>query len=200
MVPSGTKMQEALVRDEQRLIEGFVAAISEKSFSSTTIADIVRHARLSKRSFYQCFSDKEACFLAAYSAISDQLLRTIEAAADPELSWRQQVRVAARAYIAALEAQPALTRTFFLEIMAVGPKALELRREVNRRFADLLRGLVARARKSAENELKLLSPPMATAVVGGINELILECIADGGGGLSNVEKTAVHLLTAVIQG
>jgi AcrR family transcriptional regulator len=183
---------------QQRLIEGFVAAIEEKGYAATTIADIVRHARVSKRTFYESFADKGACFVGAYAALSEVMLATIAAAASPELPWRAQIHAAATAYIGVLESRPALTRTFFLEILSAGPKALEVRRDVNRRFAEQLRSLVARARRNAKDEIRPLSPAMATAIVGGINELILVSVTDPETRLANVAKTAVELIEAVV--
>ena len=57
------------------------AAIAEKGYATVTIADVVGHARVSKRTFYEHFADKEACFLALYSETSDELLDLIAEAA-----------------------------------------------------------------------------------------------------------------------
>ena len=58
-----------------RLTGGLAAAIAEKGYAAVTIADVVRHARVSKRTFYEHFADKEACFLALYAETSDELHR-----------------------------------------------------------------------------------------------------------------------------
>ena len=60
-----------------RLTAGLADAIAEKGYAAATIADVVRHARVSKRTFYEHFADKEACFLALYSESSDELLALI---------------------------------------------------------------------------------------------------------------------------
>jgi AcrR family transcriptional regulator len=181
-----------------RLIEGLSAAITEKGYAATTIADIVRLARVSKRTFYEHFEDKEACFLASYLAASDETLQAIAAAADPTLPWEQQIHAATRAYLRALESKPSLTRTYLLEIHAAGPRALSLRREVHQRFADLLRGLVQAGRKE-HPELRSLSPAMATAIVGGINELVLVAVEKGRAGkLRELAGTATELVRAVL--
>ena len=60
-----------------RLTAGLAASIAEKGYAATTIADVVRHARVSKRTFYEHFADKEACFLALYSETTDALLELI---------------------------------------------------------------------------------------------------------------------------
>lgn len=45
-------------------------AVQEKAYGAITIADIVRAAGVSKRSFYEHFESKKACFLALYAAAS----------------------------------------------------------------------------------------------------------------------------------
>jgi AcrR family transcriptional regulator len=184
----------------QRLIEGMALALSEKRYTEVTIADVVRHARMSKRTFYEHFSDKEACYLATYGALNAELLRRIARAAQQEAPGEAQVHAAAKAYFRALEEQRPLVRAFLSEIHAAGPAALEMRRSVHKRFAELLRGLVEQARK-VRKDVAQLSPDMAVALVGGINELILLHLAEGDGSaqLTPVRNTAVELISRVLK-
>jgi len=183
----------------QKLVGGLTEAIADKGYAAVTIADVVRHARVSKRTFYEHFADKEECFLAAYRAASDDILAAIAAeAARVELPWSERVHAAASAYFAALESQPALTRTFLLEIHAAGPRALAVRREIHQRFADLLRRLVSAARKD-DARIGPLSAAMATAIVGGINELVLVALEKGATRkLHELAGTAEELVRAVL--
>lgn len=173
-------------------------AIVEHGYASLTIADVVRHAGTSKRTFYEHFPDKEACFLAAYEEASARVLAVIAGAVDPEAPLDAQVKSAVRAYLAALEERPALTRTFLLEIHAAGPAALRARREVHSAFAEQLRGLVD-AGRARDRRLRPPSPALATAVVGGINELVLVALERGGGArLGALADAATELLVAVL--
>ena len=45
----------------QRLIDALAASITDVGYSATTVADIVRRARTSRRTFYENFTDREAC-------------------------------------------------------------------------------------------------------------------------------------------
>ncbi|WP_035857860.1 TetR/AcrR family transcriptional regulator [Cryptosporangium arvum] len=155
-----------------RLLSGMGSALVEKGYGAVTIADIARHARVSKRTFYEHFADKQECFLAVYAAASDRLLRVVGEAARPEMDWRDQVRTAVHAYLSALQSDPALTRAMLLELPSAGPEALRLRRRGQQDFAALLLERV-------EQGARQLSPAMATAVIGGLNELVLEAVEDG---------------------
>lgn len=181
-----------------RLLDAITDAVTEKGYAQVTIADIVRHARVSKRTFYENFVDKEACFLAAYSAMSDQLLTRIAAAAMAEREVEARLSAAAEAYVGMLEERPALTRTLLLEIQAAGDKALKLRRVIQERFVDLLCVLVELAR-AERPELASLPRPLATAIAGGINELLLHTLERGPTAeLGEVGRTAVLLLRSVL--
>ena len=50
--------------ERQRLLDGLAESIAADGYRSTTVADIVRRAHTSRRTFYAYFSDKEACFVA----------------------------------------------------------------------------------------------------------------------------------------
>jgi AcrR family transcriptional regulator len=181
-----------------RLIEGLAAAIAEKGYAAATIADIVAHARVSKRTFYEHFSDKETCFLVSYQVASDRALAAVASAVDPDRPSLEQIDVAARAYMGVLEENPALTRAFLLEIHAAGPRAMKLRRQILEQFAAMLRNLVQVGRKQ-HPELRPLSPAMSTALVGGINELVLVALEKGrAGSLRELAGTAAELVRAVL--
>jgi AcrR family transcriptional regulator len=181
-----------------RLVDGLAAAIEEKGYAHATISDIVRHAHVSKRTFYEHFEDKEACFLALFAAVSDRWLQVISEAAAPELPWKKRLHAAAHAYLSQLAQQPALTSTYLMEIRAAGPDALALRRAVIQRFADMIRSLVYEER-ARHPELRPMSRAMATAVVGGINELMhLAVEEERVTELADLSDAAVELICAVL--
>jgi len=178
------------------LLEGFCRAVEERGLAATTIADIVRHARVSKRTFYEHFTDKEACFFAAYRALSEAVMREVARSIDFTASWEAQIEAAVRAYVTALDSRPKLTRAFFLEIHAAGPRAIGLRREVLSEFAELTRGFADEARRR-QPALRPLTPAMSMAMVGGINELML-LKAERHMKMDELAETAVALCKALV--
>ncbi len=176
----------------RRLMDGMAAAVAERGYADTTIADIVRHAHVSRRTFYQQFASKEACLLALYAAASDRVIRAIGEAVETSGDRETQIVRATEAYLARMAAHPVLTRTLFLEILAAGPAGLQVRREMNARYADFFRGVVA------ANGGRL-SPELAAAAVGGINELILQAVLDDRiDRLGELAAPASQLLRAVL--
>ncbi|HEU4424197.1 MAG TPA: TetR/AcrR family transcriptional regulator [Pilimelia sp.] len=159
-----------------RLMLGLADSVAEKGYAATTIADIVAHARVSKRTFYEHFIDKEDCLLVMYEHVCDRFLEVLrEAAAQPCEPWRERVRATVFTYLSVMEAMPAAYRTLMVDIQAAGPRAFALRKRMQLRCAEVLRELVEQGRVT-EPEVRPLSPAVAVAIVGGINELLLHAL------------------------
>ncbi len=181
-----------------RLFDGRARALAAKGYARATVADVVRHARVSRRTFYEHFEGMEDCFLLAYQDVSWRMLEAIGASVDPRARWEDQVHAAVATYLRLLEENPALTRTFLLEIHAAGRGALVVRRAVHRRFAEVLVELVESAR-DRDVRIRPLSAELATALVGGIHELVLDALEEGREErLSILEDAASELVRAVL--
>jgi len=196
--PVPTVPADASETHRLRILEGMATVLAEKGYQAATIADIARRARVSKRTFYEHFADKEACFIACYALAGEFLIQTIMTAAFQDLPWDKRLRAATHAYLFALESRAELTRALMMDIYAAGPAALQARRAVQKRFADQLRRLVTLAAKDNPGVRKL-SAAMATAVIGGINELVLLAVEEGRTqSLTQLAGTADELLRAVL--
>lgn len=195
-----------------------IGLVAERGYAAVTVADVVASARVSKRTFYQHFADREDCFLAAYVAAAEgPLTRIAEAVAPaveadpgaPTPDLAAEVDAGTRAYLEALAQQPELTRTLLTEISGLGHRGWRVRREVLNRFADQLSALVAlgAARWAAGGGDEVPGPagvrglprPTAVALVGGINELVLDAVEDGRGDrLDELAPTVTGLVLAVL--
>ena len=84
-LPSG---RHGLTRDvvvasqRTRLVDAMAQIVAEKGYPATTVADVVERAGVSRRTFYEQFADKEACFLAAYDAGLEAVLCRVGYAVD----------------------------------------------------------------------------------------------------------------------
>jgi AcrR family transcriptional regulator len=178
-----TRSPEGLRRSTDRLrqdlMSGLAAAVAEKGYAASTIADIVTHARVSKRTFYEHFADKEECLMALYAqgceGLMEMLAATGNATAASGAPWQQVVLTTVNAYLSAMEAMPTVTRALLVEVQAAGPRAYRLRQRMQARFADTIVALVDDGRTmDPPSGLGPLSPELALALVGGINELLLQ--------------------------
>lgn len=181
-----------------RLLEGMARAVAANGYADTTIADIVREASVSRRTFYENFADKAACLIALYEAASGDAIAALRAAIDTNSTPQAQIEQAMGAYFGMLSRNPVLLRTLFIEILGLGAPGLAARRRANEQLAHLMLDVVnnhpgARVRKTP------LQPTMAMAVVGGINEMVLQAIEqERAGELQALVSPSTALLRAAI--
>jgi len=162
----------------RRLLDGLVASIGERGYRATTVADIVRHARTSKRTFYDRFASKEQCFLELLRADTERLAEDIRAAVDPEADWHRQIRQAVEAYVGNIESRPAITLSWIRELPSLGAVARPVQRHGLQLLTDLLVELSGSAGFRRAN-LPPLTPPLAVILLGGLRELTALAVEDG---------------------
>src|ERR1700755_3613290 len=73
----------------ERIITALVDTVAERGYNATTVANITKAASVSRRTFYEHFADKEACFLAAYDMVADHIRASMRAAAESFGDWPQ---------------------------------------------------------------------------------------------------------------
>lgn len=167
--PMLTETPVANREHRSRVLEGMAHAVSRKGFADTTIGDIVAEASVSRRTFYEHFDSKAECLIALYEAASHNALKVLRDSIQPAHGWQTQVEGALRAYLGCLASNPVLVRTLFIEILHLGPQGLASRRRVNREIADFIL-------QKVNGGGGTITPKLAMAIVGGINELVLEYI------------------------
>jgi AcrR family transcriptional regulator len=182
----------------RRLVAGMAAAAAEKGYAATTIADVVSRAKVSRRTFYEHFADKEACFVAAYEAASEILMGVVEQAAAAEDRWDERIAASMSAYLHVLGTDPDLTRLFLVDILGAGAAALKARRRVHGRFAELVNDLVVAHADESPVPLEW-EPVFATAIIGGIDELVRITVQDGHGSeIPALGRSASAFVRAVV--
>jgi len=164
----------------ERLIAAMATSIEERGYRETTVADVVRLARTSRRNFYEHFEDRDACFLALFDATNQAMLEEIEAAVAPERPLDEQVDAAVDAYISSVAGHPALYASFVRELPALGEQGAARGQATVERFAEMLVGLVDRARAA---QPRIVARPLdldtAIIIVGGLRELLVLSLQRG---------------------
>lgn len=157
-----------------RILNSMVDVVSETGYSDTRVIDVIDRAGVSRKTFYEMFDDKEACYLAAYNMWLKLLLRMTTDAfqAKPSDPWADRLRVGLGAFLHYIGQFPKPARFCLVEVLAAGPRALARRDAAIRQFTDFLDA------GRAESDL---DPPGMTslALVGGINELLYTEILHG---------------------
>jgi AcrR family transcriptional regulator len=142
------------------MLAAMAVALEEHGYAQTTVAQVLKGAGVSRRTFYEQFADKDDCLLAAYeegerrvwaqaaSAAAD-VPSVADAAADaPDVSdaapgapdiWPTRVHAALGAVLELLAAEPATARLFTLEARAALPQIAARQRQSLDRAAATLR-------------------------------------------------------------
>lgn len=184
-----------------RLMLAMAQSITEKGFGQTVVADVVRIAKVSRRTFYEHFEDREDCFLAVCDAFTDKARELIAEAADSDRPWRERVRAGIEVHTALLMSNPPLTRSFFFEIYSTGERGAAQHRKIHRRFAEQLVEISTQVRRT-NPELNPVSFPLASMIVAGIGELAMLEMEQGATEELSQEMNAVafRMIIAILTG
>jgi AcrR family transcriptional regulator len=162
-----------------RILAGLAVALERFSLAELYTDDIAREASVSKRTFYEHFANKEACFLALYKENSARILEVLRAAVvQPELPVIERINRGAEAYLAVMQSQAPLMKRLYIDILKLGDEGMQAKRQVVQQFADLLTGVYEEEKQKLPG-MPALNPELVLGVIAGLNELILFKIEDG---------------------
>jgi AcrR family transcriptional regulator len=148
----------------QRILAATERLIAERGVAATTIEAIVKAAGVSSVTFYECFRDKEECFLTAFDEAAGGLSAEVRAAVSAEVDRPERVRTGLAALLAAIDAEPARARLCLVEAQKGGPR-------MRARYDEAIDAAAAE-----------LSDPLAQGIAGGLAWLLRERLELGGGG------------------
>lgn len=166
------------VLDEQhaRLLAGVAASIREKGLAGTQVADIVRHARASRRTFYNHFDDKEACVVELMKTLTDGILDQVDKAIDREAPIAAQVDQAIDTYLELVMSDLPLTRTFASP--GLGERIVLAQREGFERYSQLIVAVVA-SDSEREPGVEPISVQRAYMLVTGLHQTLVRALVEG---------------------
>jgi AcrR family transcriptional regulator len=170
----GLSREDVARSQRERMLRAMAEAVSELGYARTPVAEVLRRAGVSRETFYEQFANREECFLAAYDASATTLLAALAPAPDsepPASNAGDRLDRALRRYLAALAREPALARTFLVEVYAAGSAALARRVEVQSRFVEALT-----AQLGATNDAQRFA---CEAVVAAASALVTQRVCAG---------------------
>jgi AcrR family transcriptional regulator len=173
----GLSRQFIASNQRERLLDAIANVVAQKGYAATRVADITEYAGVSRKTFYELFTDKEDCFLAAYDAITallmDKMAKGLAAAADD--TWEAKVGALLGAFLRFIAAEPAFARMCIVEVLGSGPRGLARRDAAVEAFYPIVDQL-PRSQPGADQWLSELTPQFVT---GGIFEVVYAAIRRG---------------------
>jgi AcrR family transcriptional regulator/DNA-binding MarR family transcriptional regulator len=174
--PGGLPRGQVTQIQRSRMLAAAVEAVEEVGYARMTVAQVISRARVSRKTFYDVFIDREDCFLAAFEQALGQARLIAGEAYAGESSWREGVRSALARLLMLMDEEPGLARLCIVEALGAGERVLECRGKALDELAEIVdRG---RAATSVTRE-----PPEVTAegVVGAIFAVLHTRVLERGG-------------------
>jgi AcrR family transcriptional regulator len=141
--PGGHQLRREVVvhHQRERMLVAVVEVVAERGYRAVSVGDIVKRAAIARAKFYENFSSKEDCFLAAYDrAVAELTQRATEACERAGDSIAERMYAALGATLDYMAANSALTRACVVEAPAAGPVTETRREQVLTSLADVVRG------------------------------------------------------------
>jgi AcrR family transcriptional regulator len=131
----GVPRAQVVEVQRSRLLAAAVGSLEEVGYARTTVASITDRARVSRRTFYELFANREECLAAVLEDVVGAIGSELAAASLECLEWRERIRGGLWAILSFLDREPALARVCVVQALRGGPEVLERRERILERLA-----------------------------------------------------------------
>ncbi len=161
--PSGLPRVQVTEIQRGRMLAAAIEAVEDVGYARMTVAQVIGRAKVSRKTFYDVFADREDCFLAAFDQAIAHDGALVREAYGQQSGWREGIRSALARLLTLLDEEPGLARVCIVEALGAGPRVLRRRAQV----LDELAKVIDQGRSLASSNHQ---PPDVTAegVVGAV--------------------------------
>lgn len=163
----GTPREVVRKSQRRRLLAAMVVKGAEKGYANTSVADLLAASGVSRRTFYEHFEDKEACFLATLDEILGTAMEIAAARMGGGGSLDERARSAVETILELAVTQRAAACLCLVEAYAAGPPALARVDRAMKGFEQMLRAGV-----EEQPDRTPLPEEMVRALVGGLRKIV----------------------------
>src|SRR3954451_21764860 len=136
--PSHHSRQFVASNQRERIIQAVAEAVYRSGYANMSVEDVVKGARVSRRTFYELYANKDDAFHAAFDKVAMLLIVGVRHSYDSEADYPERVIAGYRAFLEILAASPEFAHMCIVEVMAAGPEAVAKRTRVMQEFARML--------------------------------------------------------------
>lgn len=157
-----------------RIVGAMGELVRERGPGAVTVAHVVARSGVSRRTFYELFTDREDCFLVAFDIAIARAAETVVPVYEAPGKWRDQVRAGLEAALLFLDVEPELGYLCVVGALGGGDRALARRTLVVRRLVDTvhegrMEGVAAKKRPK-----RLVAEGLVGAVLAVIHARLVE--------------------------
>ncbi|MEE4546370.1 TetR/AcrR family transcriptional regulator [Streptomyces sp. V4-01] len=173
-VYGGQSREERAADRRARISQAALELFAARAYEDVTVAEVCDRAKVSKRYFYEHFSDREDLLLAVHRQQNDWLLAGAAAAAPPDPEDLDALlRPIMTTVVTMLTEHPDSAHVIYIN----APRMEVRRRGVQHRNAELLGRLVSRSVPLPRDRMR--HERMLLAVVAGVTEVIIDWLERG---------------------
>jgi AcrR family transcriptional regulator len=165
--PQALPREQVAAHQRERLYKAMVQCVDEHGYVATTISELVARARISRRSFYEHFHNKDECLLATYDTVIERLRRRLDQAQAPTETWDERLEAYVRTLFDAAGDRPDAARLVCVEIGAAGPIGVQRWADGAERLQHYIVAGFAQA-----NGPGTVPDPVARAIVGAVRRIL----------------------------
>lgn len=167
--PQSERLSRAQATEAQRarIISSITRVASQHGTESISVASVIRHAGVSRRTFYEQFTDRGDCLLAAMEHVVALAGERARAEYASRTRWLDRVRAGLYTVLRFFDEEPELARLCIVHAMAAGTPALVRRAEI----LEQLAGVLDEGRHCVRGNHQP-SPLSAQGIGGGVFEVI----------------------------
>jgi AcrR family transcriptional regulator len=159
------------------MLAAAVQVVGELGYEKMSVARVTARAGVSRRTFYDLFEDREACFLAAFTETVERARAVACEAAAGERDWRSGVRAGLAALLQFFAEEPLAGRVLVVDALKAGPVVLERRAGVVAGLIGVVEGARTQARGGRE-----VAPLTGEGVVGAVLAVVHARLSGSDGG------------------
>jgi AcrR family transcriptional regulator len=158
----------------ERMLLATAELVAERGYQKTTIELIAKTARVALSTFYEQFSSKEECFLAAFDETMDAAAEVFAELLDPEQDWADQIAAGLEIALEMIVSEPARAKLCIVEAQAAGGESM-------RRYQGMLERLAPKLREGRVHNPRASRLPdgLEVAIVGGLVWLVHQRLLTG---------------------
>ena len=150
-----------------RLYGGMIESVAQRGYQATTVAHVIGLAGVSRRAFYELFTNKEQCFLGTYDIVVARARKVSLDAWTQERGWANRLHAACKALLDDIAENPKGPRLVLVDALGVGPSARERMQLANLTFERLI-GSAFQMAPDGVGFPRLMS----RAIVGGVRQAV----------------------------
>jgi AcrR family transcriptional regulator len=161
-----------------RLLLAMQELVGEIGLAGATVGQVCKRSRVSRRTFYELFGDRDDCFLAALEQALGQVEKRVLPAWERQARWRDRIRAGLEALLGLFDEQRGLARLCILETLTGGPPVLARRKLI----VEALAAAVEEGRTEARTGAAGPPPLTGEGTVGGVLAVIHARLQDPNAG------------------